>query len=568
MLVRRLTIQHFRGISDLSWDPPPGVVCLVGPGDTGKTTILDALELVLSPRWGHALHDRDFTGRDVSQAIVIEATVTDLPEDLFRDDRFGIYLRGWATDGTLNDEPEQGDEAALTVRFTVDDSLEPSWVVVNGRCPEGVTISARNRERLGMGRVGTTVDAAFRWTRGTALARLSGAHDEVSRVLTDANRRARDAVAEADLSGLDEAVDRARTGATDLAAGEVAEALHAALEDTSATGGPRLALHSGDLPLPSYGLGTRRLVAMGLQLAVAEGASLLLLDELEHGLEPYRVRRLVRSLRDRVADTASPVRQAIITTHSRVAVEQFTADELHVVHREGERTVRLQGVGEGLQHVARSQAESFLAKQVLVCEGKTETGLCLGLDAPATPHFDPPLSHRGVVPSYGGGGDKSAGVARDFARLGYRVALFADSDQPLNPSPDELRAEGVEVVQWAHGMATEDRVAHDLPLKALDALVNLAEKLMGPNISILDDMGAKVAVEPPYPPPSAWVNAHGIDEGEVRNAAADVLKTRRAFKDFDRAEQLAPLLIECWGELDGSDLRRKLERLDAWAERG
>jgi len=42
-LILRLTIERFRGIETLIWYPEPGVNVILGGGDVGKTTILDAI---------------------------------------------------------------------------------------------------------------------------------------------------------------------------------------------------------------------------------------------------------------------------------------------------------------------------------------------------------------------------------------------------------------------------------------------------------------------------------------------------------------------------------------------
>jgi putative ATP-dependent endonuclease of OLD family len=48
-VIRRLTIDRFRGIEKLVWYPELGVNVLLGGGDVGKTTVLDAIALLLSP---------------------------------------------------------------------------------------------------------------------------------------------------------------------------------------------------------------------------------------------------------------------------------------------------------------------------------------------------------------------------------------------------------------------------------------------------------------------------------------------------------------------------------------
>ena len=47
--IRRLKIQRFRGIESLTWHPTSGINIILGGGDVGKTTILDAIGLLLNP---------------------------------------------------------------------------------------------------------------------------------------------------------------------------------------------------------------------------------------------------------------------------------------------------------------------------------------------------------------------------------------------------------------------------------------------------------------------------------------------------------------------------------------
>ncbi len=50
MIIRQLEIKNYRGIESLVWQPGPGINCLIGPGDAGKTTVLYAIALLLSTR--------------------------------------------------------------------------------------------------------------------------------------------------------------------------------------------------------------------------------------------------------------------------------------------------------------------------------------------------------------------------------------------------------------------------------------------------------------------------------------------------------------------------------------
>ena len=78
-LIRRLTIERFRGIKRLEWYPAPGVNIVLGGGDVGKTTILDAIALLLNPTNTMFLSDADYWRREVEKGFCIEAVMT-LPE--------------------------------------------------------------------------------------------------------------------------------------------------------------------------------------------------------------------------------------------------------------------------------------------------------------------------------------------------------------------------------------------------------------------------------------------------------------------------------------------------------
>lgn len=49
MRVHQLRIEHFRGIESMAWKINRRLIALVGAGDSTKTTLLDAIGLVLSP---------------------------------------------------------------------------------------------------------------------------------------------------------------------------------------------------------------------------------------------------------------------------------------------------------------------------------------------------------------------------------------------------------------------------------------------------------------------------------------------------------------------------------------
>lgn len=80
--IRKVEIRHFRGIRELSWCPSSGINCLIGPGDSGKSSILDAIDFCLGARRNLQFTDADFHQLDVATPIVISVTIGELDDGL------------------------------------------------------------------------------------------------------------------------------------------------------------------------------------------------------------------------------------------------------------------------------------------------------------------------------------------------------------------------------------------------------------------------------------------------------------------------------------------------------
>ncbi len=82
MDIKNLKVQHFRGINQLDWNVNGRFVCLIGPGDSTKSTILDAIELAITPRRNVTFDDADFYNADTDNPILISITIGEIPTDL------------------------------------------------------------------------------------------------------------------------------------------------------------------------------------------------------------------------------------------------------------------------------------------------------------------------------------------------------------------------------------------------------------------------------------------------------------------------------------------------------
>ena len=112
MKIRHIQIRNFRGIKELDWTITSSIVCLIGPGDSTKTTILDAIELALLPYWAASLDDCDFYDGKTDNTIEIIVTFSQYPSEFANDSKFGTYIRGWNGKDGVHDlkEKHEGDE--------------------------------------------------------------------------------------------------------------------------------------------------------------------------------------------------------------------------------------------------------------------------------------------------------------------------------------------------------------------------------------------------------------------------------------------------------------------------
>lgn len=572
MHVKHVKVKGFRGIACLDWTVNGTVIGLVGPGDSTKTTMLDAIEYTLSPRWSLPISDCDFYGGEPQSPILIEVTVGDIPGELLRDERFGLLARGWRPNIGIVDEPSDDSELVLTVRLSIGTDLEPSWAVVADRDAEGKGIAARDRARLGAVRLGAEVNRDLAWGKGSSLARMTGSV-EVDSVLAEAYRAARATVAQGQLDKLVKAADTAaqharRFGAT-LATGFTPALDSAAM---SATAGA-LSLHDGPVPVRASGLGTRRLVALAIQQAILPDGAILLIDEVEYALEPHRIRRLLRQLRSGIrAGDEAPGRavrhgQVIMTTHSPVAVAELDASEIRVV-RSDDGVTRTRTPDSQLQGVVRSVPDALLARRVVVCEGPTEVGLCWGMeDHWKDRHSGESVACRGVV-IVDGGGSSAPSRAQALASLGYEVAYFADSDREVIPTVEELSLAGVTVTCWAGATSTEERVFSDLPWRFVQEAFDLAIQDHGSESVIAaaaSQLGRSTASLTSCL--DSWRDASTSEEtirAALGRAANGKGKRSPWYKRRDRAEQLAKIVVNAFPSIQHTDLATKLQALESW----
>jgi len=553
---------------------------LVGPNDSTKTTLLDAIEITLSPSPYLNLSEVDFHDASTGAPIEVRVTIGDISpaSPLWLDEKFGLLKRGWTPDGKLKDEPEDdGWKPILTVRLRVDDSYEPEWTVVADRRPEGIRISHRDRALFGAVRLGDEVERDLTWGRFSLLSRLTGGNDPADAVVAEAQRQLRKAAQAGDMSKLNAAARKVQ-GASERLGVRPRNQYQPGLDSKLVTFRQgAFALHDGDIPVRAAGLGTRRLTALAIQRAAVPEGAIVLIDEVEHGLEPYRIRRLLRNLRQdtekQSQESLEPgLGQVIMTTHSAVPLLELDHRHIRVV-RSTSGTTQVLKPTEDTQGVLRRVPAAFLARKVLLCEGATEVGLSRRLSEHwRGKHKEVPIEHYGVEMADGGGTNASA-AAIALRELEYDVLYFGDSDEVKEETIDDLTGRGVKVVLWSDRLCVEQRIARDLPAAGFEELLALACRVRGKD-SIRDAVKSTLRISDNPTDPSkiqAW-GIIGVQESDLRRAFGEAAQDKRGrpawFKSVGGGEALGKLVVKHLASMEGTDTSSKLGEVEAWCYNG
>lgn len=579
MRIRRIDIENFRGIKSASWRLPVDrrFFALIGPGDATKTTVLTAIERALHDRAGLSVLDTDFYGATVDAPLRIRVAVDDLPDELIAMDAFGAFLAGIDEDGEWTHDPADDSERCIIVEFLVEADLDPVWQSyrppLDGADDEDPNpIRARHRTRMTAYRIDERVDAHLRWSRTSSLGKLTVSRDDTRSTLTHAGRKAREAAAEAVTDSLKELAEEVQKQVQAIGTTRF-EHLRPGLDMSLTNTQGNLALFDGDIPLTNFGLGTRRLTGAATQELANQGTTTLLVDEVEHGLEPHRLVHLLRHLR-----TSDAFSQVFVTTHSPTALMHLEPEDLVMV-RSSNGATDLKPLDEPaeLRPLLKACPEAFLARRIVINEGKTEYGVVLEhLDEwdEATDPDTVPSAALGVVAIEGNGGTGSAARAAQFLKLGYDIVLFVDSDDAnANTLADQIAADGGAVIRWKGDHSIETAVCAELSEAGLTAFIEAA-------IEVADDPDsaetayATALVANGAPSSSAGADpldvstwgAAEVDLGRARDIVGKTAKGKNKdkdkgwFKRVDKGRRLGRFILDT-PDLDGGQVQSTIDGL-------
>lgn len=557
MKIKHIAIKNFRGIKELDWKVTGDFICFIGSGDSTKSTILDAIECVLTPRWNYVFEDTDFFNLDVTQPISINATIGQLPDVLVSEMKYGLFLRGWNPQSSMHDEPEDGDELVITISLQVAKDLEPKWLVVNNRLQEEKKISSTDRAMIGVSRLGSYSSRHLSWASGSVLSTMTGEEIKLNEIMAETVRKIRNEISVHSLEEISKVVDQAKKLGESfgvIAKNEIKAHLDIKKLSVKESG---VSLHDGNVPLRLSGSGTQRLMGLALQMGLQGKGGISLIDEIEYGLEPHRICQVISLLRSKT-DTNG---QVFLTTHSPCVLQELNVDNLKIVFSSnGVTTIKdiTDDTDGNFQKLMRNNPFAFLAKRVVVCEGKTEIGLLRGIDKYWQNKGKMGIWSYGVVP-VPGGGDSSFEMAKRFHKLEYQVAWWGDSDlQPTDVKKKELKDLGITVIDWDNSANTEDRLFADIPWQGVMELVKHAielygEQSIGNQVKGMDANISSITTE--------W-----SDSPEIRKAIGKAAHKKEWYKDITRGEKVGDIVSRYLNDITNTDLGIKISIIRKWIE--
>lgn len=546
MRIRRLWINNFRGVKVLDWRLPTDqrLVALVGPGDSGKSTILEAIHYLLGDRWMIPFADTDFHSANIDQPILIKALLIDLPPALKKEASLGLWLSGVDQDGEVHQDPEDSYEPAILVQLAVDASLEPKWSVARAD-GDLQYLSASQRRAFSTFKVDDRTDAQLRWSRNSPLGRMSAEDGGEREALASASRAARDALADHENSSLSELATRVQERANKIGGGRFSD-VKPGLDTSRSTMGAALALYEDIIPLTSYGLGSRRLASLAVQQLAAGARSVAVVDELESGLEPHRAVRLLNYL---LSD--DDYSQVIVTTHSPVIVEQAKIENLATVQSTGGNVTvtSLGGSSDAMLRLRRARPSSLLARRVVVAEGKTEHGLLLECletwDAERDGEGLSTSAGEGVAIQDAGGGTEVAPRAEALAGLGFAVAGFLDNDdRAVDAAVLDALIAGAAMIRWDENCCTEKQICSQLEADGLSSFIKQGVARRDSEQTVLDDLNS-VSGTPKVSSLEVkdWI-AGGMTLQDARARVAAAAIARKWFKEVEGGRALGKWLMK------------------------
>ncbi len=462
--IKGIFIKNFRGIKELKYFfNSEKFIVLIGRGDSGKSTILTAIQYALSPSWNISFSDLDFHNQDTSNPIEICVWINELPGELLKEQRYGLYVENPL------DEPDCRDKLSIVIKLTVNGDLEPKWTVVpRNESVDEKPISAADRALIGINYIGDYTDTQFAYNRQSPLYALTKAtldkDQDLERIKTKLLRAMSSNVETEHFQLLNGPLDDLKKKAMLLGLSIDDLCANIDIKENPYTGNS-IALHHNNLPYRLQGKGSKRLMSIAIQSELTKTGGIMLVDEIEQGLEPDRISTLVNILK-------APERgQVFITTHNINVIKECQSTNLFVVSK---GVSSLSQISVNLDNCRRYNPDVFFAPKVICCEGDTEYGILKAIDNWLLQTKQLSLSTLGVSLANVGGGANMYLYASWLNDLGFDSCVFADDDikDKDKPAKEHCQTQGIPLFLCQEGFCMEKQIFQDLPWEAIVDILN------------------------------------------------------------------------------------------------
>lgn len=537
MRVTRVEIENFRGIRQAKLlFPKHGV--LIGDNNTGKTTILEALDLVLGPdrlNRQPAIDEHDFfrgiytqsdappanagaaTGAEgdalpepsaevpevTTPKIVIEATIADLTDE--QKGKFGDYIEFWDSDADkFYDAPNPAgvDAASITEALRVtfhgwydkeEDDFEGATYftrsLTEGDKPD--PFSRKHKQLCGFLYLRSirTGSRALSLERGSLLDIILRLKEVRPQMWEDTLTTLSDiSVASDPKLGISPVLESINTALKKYVPKEwgvephlkvstlTREHLRKVITAFIATG-------DGTHAAPFYrqGTGTINMLVLAMLSQIAESKQnvIFAMEEPETAIPPYAQKRIVHEVRKLAS-------QALFTSHSPYVLEEFGTEETVVLARDaegrlGQRAIALPDnvkLKRYRQEFRTRFCEGLLARRVILAEGATEYSafpvVCRRL-AELNPENYLSLESLGICTVDADGEGNVPGMAQLYRALGKRTFAICDKQEETNKALIQAQVELL--------LMHDEKSFEDLVLKGTteEALKRFAKQLDWPS---------------------------------------------------------------------------------------
>lgn len=410
MRIAKLKVTNFRGIKQGEILIPSHAV-LVGDNNIGKSSLLEAVDLVLGPERlsrRPVIDEHDFyAGRYIDSTgqpipIIIEVLVTDLSDDQAR--HFRDHIEWWdeETQLLLEGPPPEGTDKptvkpALRIGFTglydaEEDDFLGSTHFVSPQKEDGTYDSFRTSDKRLCGflylRTLRTGSRALSLERGSLLDIIIRLQEDKSfQIWEDVLEQLRVLpVAEKPELGISEILGTVQSAIQGFMPADSTSSPHMRVSDLTrdtlrhtltvfmGTGAKREDGTEYAAPFQHQGTGTINTLVLALLSLIAELKQnvIFAMEEPEIAIPPHTQKRIIDGVRAKSA-------QALFTSHSPYVLEEFTPEQILVLTRnEGVLTAVPASYPPSVKpkgykaEIRKRFCEALLSRKVLIAEGRTE----------------------------------------------------------------------------------------------------------------------------------------------------------------------------------------------------